>query len=61
MLHMSSQIQAAKYQSNQETRRNSKDHGEALRFMRDATQTAEVDASKCVYDAYLITHTGATA
>lgn len=55
--NMSSQLQAGKYyQSNQETRRNSKDHGETLRFMRETT-LPEADASKCVYDAYLITNT----
>ena len=42
------------YQSNHETRRNSRDIavGKALNFMKESE-----DASKCVYDAYLITNT----
>ncbi len=46
------------YQSNQETRRNSRDiaGGKVLNFMKDSNTVTE-EASKCVYDAYLITNT----
>jgi hypothetical protein len=50
------------YQSNQETRRNSRDMaaGKVLNFLKDSTVTATEEASKCVYDAYLITNTSNT-